>query len=210
MPKTHTVASGECISSIAYAHGLFPETVWEHEANAELRKTRKNPNVLQPGDVLTLPDRGTRSERLATGARHEFRRRGIPEKLRLRFVDANGKARAGAAYTLTVDGKAKEGVTDGDGALEEFVPPDAQAAQLSLGGETYELELRALQPATTEAGQRARLCNLGFLDPADAEGEGADAALQAALKAFQKSQKKRETGLADDATIAALEAAHGC
>ncbi len=58
----YEVKSGECLSSIAKKTGRLWQTIWEHEANAELRETRKDPNVLATGDRLTIPPLRQRSE----------------------------------------------------------------------------------------------------------------------------------------------------
>ncbi len=57
MPITYTVEQGDCLDSIAFAHDFFPDTIWNHPPNAAIRAERKDPNILYPGDVLTIPDK---------------------------------------------------------------------------------------------------------------------------------------------------------
>ena len=58
MAVTHVVAQGEYLSLIAARFGFRdPRVIWNHPDNAALRERRKNPNVLFPGDVLTIPER---------------------------------------------------------------------------------------------------------------------------------------------------------
>ena len=82
MPN-YTVKQGDCISSIAQKHGLFWDKVWNHPKNANLQERRKDPNVLSPGDVVFVPDKDEKEESGATEQRHRFKRKGVPEKLRI-------------------------------------------------------------------------------------------------------------------------------
>lgn len=86
MPINYVIAQGDCIDSIALKHGFFPDTLWNHGQNAELKSLRKDPNVLYPGDKLFIPDIQIREVDKATEKRHRFRRKGVPAKLHLRFL----------------------------------------------------------------------------------------------------------------------------
>ena len=88
MPIEHEITHGDCIDSIALRYGFFPDTLWNHSANADLKQLRKDPNVLFPGDKLVIPDLQLREENGATEKRHRFRRKGVPAKLHLRFLKA--------------------------------------------------------------------------------------------------------------------------
>ncbi len=71
--KSHTVCQGECLSSLAAPFGLEAKDLYNHPANADLKKKRSNPNVLAPGDIVSLPDSPT--QKLAncdTGKSHKF------------------------------------------------------------------------------------------------------------------------------------------
>ncbi|HEY8038968.1 MAG TPA: peptidoglycan-binding domain-containing protein [Polyangiaceae bacterium] len=128
MGKQHTIAQGESAESIAFDEGHLCDTVWNDPGNDDLRKTRKSPHVLLPGDSLFIPDIKPKTIKCPTGQRHTFQRKGIPSKLTVRFL-VDGKPRAGKAYTFTVDGgKKKDGTTDGDGWLKESVSPGATQA----------------------------------------------------------------------------------
>jgi N-acetylmuramoyl-L-alanine amidase len=207
MPKTHVVKEGECISSIAVHYGLFPKTIWDDPANRALRDLRKNGNVLAPGDQVSIPDKRLRTETGATEQRHRFKRKGVPEKLRIR-LEAYDEPRANVAYRIDIDGKLESGTTDGDGVLEHYIPPDARRVVLLIddGNEVYELDVRKLQPATTEAGVRARLYNLHFLSELDADEQ---TLADAVLRFQQVTEGIDATGEIDDATRDKLVEAHG-
>src|SRR5258708_29736807 len=100
MAVRHTVQQGESVISLSEQYGLFAETIWDDPANAALRKNRPDMNVLLPGDVVVIPDKRPRLEKRETGARHKFRRKGIPALFRLQVYDMH-HPRATQNYTLT-------------------------------------------------------------------------------------------------------------
>ena len=205
MPIRHEVKPGDCISSIAFEYGHFPDTVWNDAANAELRQKRESPNVLSPGDVVVVPDMRLKEEGRPTDARHRFRRRGVPEKFRLQLLDC-GEPRALLKYTLDIDGRLIEGCTDEEGYLEHRIPPNAQRGKLVISRhEEYELELGHLSPPAEDGGFRSRLVNLQYL--ADEPGNEED--LAAAIESFQSDYGLDVSGQMDEPTRQALRDAHG-
>lgn len=208
--KDRVIGPGECLASVAYEHGFYYQTLWDHARNAALREERTSPHILLAGDVVHIPDRRPREVDAATGARHLFRRRGVPELLRLRLLD-DGQPRVGLAYRLSVDGVEIAGETDADGWIVHSLSPTARAATLVLdpGGrqEEHTILLRRLDPPNTPSGVRARLVNLDYLSEED--GDSA-AALREALIAFQARRGLAQTGEADPETQDELRALHGC
>ncbi|WP_426749216.1 peptidoglycan-binding protein [Myxococcus sp. Y35] len=204
MSRTYTAQEGDCVSSIAHAHGLNPQRVWESPENESLRRERTSPHVLKPGDVVTLPDKETRSVPCATGRTHTFKLKGIPERFRLRLHE-NGAPRARVPYRLTLGNVVHEGETNDQGLIECGIPPGAREAKLEVDGEEYALSLGTLQPVGTEEGLRARLVNLGFLDEDATEAE----ALSAAVASFQAEHGLMPSGTVDETTLDTLREAHG-
>lgn len=206
MSKRHRVEPGDCITSIAFRNGFAVDTLWDHPENAELKQRRGSPFTLVPGDVVFVPDLTLREEPCATGKRHVFRRRDVPERLKLRFLDAEDKPRVGVPYVLTIDGQESQGTTNGDGEIVAWISPSARRGRVALGeGEVMELSLGHLQPITERAGVAARLAALGYL----ANEDPGDAALRKALQAFQDKSELEPSGEADEATRSALREAYG-
>ena len=210
--KIHTTQPRDCISSIAFENGHFWETIWQDDHNAGLREKRTDGFVLMQGDEVFIPDLRLQELDGETNGRHRFKLKGVPDKLRLRFGD-DEFPRAGLPYTLTIDGHVLTGATDAKGELTHYLMPNAQKAELvlqppGLPEEHYEIQLRALAPATEVLGQQMRLKNLHYYDgPVD--GERNDA-LRDALRDFQSSNNLPITGEADEATRGALLDTHGC
>lgn len=204
----YVVAPGDCVSSIAYAHGLFWETLWNHPDNAPVRQARTDPNALLAGDRLTIPERRVKEENCATEIKHRFQLRGVPAKLRLRFLDGD-EPRANERYRLFIDDKPLFGSLDKDGKLEVDIPPDARDGRLFLGDDPTEhrIQLGAIDPIGTWRGVAGRLNNLGY-DAGTGE-EGLTEQLAAALAQFQEQQNLEPTGEPNDETRRQLKQAYG-
>jgi Putative peptidoglycan binding domain len=204
----HVVRRGECISSVAFENGYAPGTVWNHPDNADLKRRRGDPNVLEPGDVIALPPKEPQSTMCATGKRHTFRRRGVPERLRVQLFH-DDKPRAGAAYELIIDGKSvARGEADGDGLIDTWITPDARSGRILLrgGAEEIDLDLGTLAPLTTLLGVQTRLQNLGYYG-GSLDGAASDDLDQAVVD-FQADHGIEPTAEIDDATRDALRRAH--
>lgn len=204
MPTRHTVRSGDCISSIAFENGFFPETIWTDPANADLKRQRRDPSVLKDGDVVVVMDKRIKEVSKPTEKRHRFRRRGVPEKLRLQ-LRRYGRSRANLPYVLDVEGSTTKGTTDQDGFLEAWIPPDAERALLILNGrKRINLHVGYLQPASEERGARERLANMGYLESVDADQE----AYRQALESFQADHGLEVTGELSTETQEKLKEEH--
>ncbi len=212
--REHTIEQGECLMSLAHQTGLFWETIWNHPSNAQLKASRKGPNLVLPGDIVTIPDKSPQGISAATDARHRFVRRGVPSQLRLRFANAGDDSpRKGVPFVVSVDGHFARGTTDEDGCVVCAVSPSARQGDITLNPgavneEVFEIQLRHMDPEDSVTGLQARLQNLSFYGgPID--GEPSDA-LREAIRSFQTFHKLTESGEADAATRAAVVKAHGC
>lgn len=205
----HEVRQGECLETIAALHGWLPQALWDQPENAALKEQRQDMHCLLPGDVVSVPTRRPRDEPVPTGGVGRFRLAVELPKLRVRLLD-DTEPRKGEAYALEYDdGQVLTGSTDGDGWVEQPLPPRVRKAVLVLrdGAERYELAVGALDPADTPSGAQGRLGSLGYYFGA------VDGVLgpmtRAALRRFQRAKGLEASGELDEATAAALRGEHG-
>jgi hypothetical protein len=207
LPVEHRIEQGQGLSYLCDLYGFSPERIWDDPANQELRQRRADPNVLLPGDVVTIPDKVPGSVRASTGRIHRFVRKGVPALFRLQLLDGE-TPRASEAYSLDVGGKILQGTTDQQGRLEAWVPNRAQKGLLRFGkdGHVLEIEFGCLDPIDELSGVQKRLTNLGLDCLAEAGALGAD--WRAALRRFQAEAGLPETGEPDAATRKRLAELH--
>lgn len=206
--KKYTVKQGDCISSIAFKYGFFPDTIWNDSKNSKLKQDRKNPNVLKPGDEVYIRDKEEKEESCASEKKHQFKRKGVPEKLRIQFMDEEDKPRANEAYVLDIDGEISEGETDPNGKVEISIPPNAKKGKIKFrkGGDQYKLDLGELDPIEEISGVQARLACLGYFR-GEVDGLMSEE-LTCAIRNFQESKGLEPTGKLDKATREKIQQAH--
>ena len=206
----YVVQDGECMNSVASQFGFFWETLWNLPENADLKNVRKNPMVICAGDRVTIPEKRIRWAEKPAEAKHTFRRKGVPAKLRLRLMN-EGEPRKSEACQVEIDGIWQTQTTDGDGVLEVPIPPGARRGQVRVGeGEeaaTYELNLGHLDPFDTIRGVQQRLKNLG-LYAGDVDGQRGEE-LQEALTLFANNQNLDPQSTPDAQLFTKLKEAHG-
>jgi hypothetical protein len=205
----YVVKPGDCMESIAFEQGFLWETLWNLPANGEL-KSERQPNVLLPGDRVTIPDlQPFEKPGCPTDQTHQFLLQGTKTKLHLRFLDDKQQPRSGVKYVLTVDGRNYNGTLDGAGSLTQSIPSNASQGSIQLltepDPETYPLNFGHLDPDASETGARGRLNNLGFTCSPDG---GMDDGLKGALMKFQTAKDLPVTGQLDDDTRDALKQEH--
>lgn len=197
MPKNVTVEPGDCLSSIASKNGFHWRALWEDDANAALRKKRRDPNVLFPGDVVVIPERSVATESLSTDDSHVFQLKPTYLHLRLRF---HGAPRGGEAYRLVIDGDPRPGIVQADGRIDEIIAGNAKIAVLHLvvTKEEYTLELGEVNPLDEAAGVEWRLRSLGFDDDThEPEGAALDEETLSALDLFARRNAPPQQSLSD-------------
>ena len=194
MATQYTLKQGDCLSSIAYENGFFPDTIWNHPDNSDLKQKRKDPNVMMAGDILTIPDKQLHEVSKPTDHEHKFKKKGVPAKLKIRVLK-KGQPRKNEKYRLIIDGVAQQGTTDGDGFVSQSLPPDAKEGKLIVGDppgqQVFVFHFGHVDPMDTDEGVAGRLHNLGY---------AADNDLPGALRKFQADNGLQPTGHADDAT----------
>jgi N-acetylmuramoyl-L-alanine amidase len=215
----HVVKQGEHLASIAqdYGHRAW-QTIWEHASNQSLRAARDNPNVLQPGDQVFVPDLAPRDESCATEARHRFRARGSALRLRLRVLGPAWKPADAADVMLTVGTLRSTEPTTSDGRLDLAIRPDDRAGRLRVDHDSLphpiegDVLIGGLDPVETVTGQIARLNNLGY-DAGPVEEPATPAAeerVRSAVEEFQCDHALDADGIAGPKTQTKLKDVHGC
>lgn len=208
MAVNYIVKQGDCISSIAFENGLFADTIWNHPSNAELKKERKEPNILMPGDVVFVPDKRLKEVSEPTSQVHKFRCKNTPEKLKLQLLKEN-EPRINEEYELEIDDLKFSGKTDSQGRLAQSIPPNAKQGKLILskGEEVYQLSLGNLNPFDEITGAQGRLRHLGFYF-GSIDGKMSPE-LAHAIQVFQISKDIEPNGELDAQTINALKDSYG-
>jgi N-acetylmuramoyl-L-alanine amidase len=192
------------MTSIADRYGLFLDTVWNHGENAALKEQRQDPNVLQPGDVLFIPEKRIKQETASTERHHRFRKKGIPALLKVKIV-IGAEPYTNRPYTLTIDNQVvAEGRTDGEGFVEAPIPAQAREGSIRVGPPdnyiVFPVSLGTLDPIDTQEGISGRLGNLGY---------GVEEHLEEAIRTFQADNDMEPTGTMDPATRDKLQEVFG-
>jgi len=212
MSSYHTVGQGECLLTIAKQHGFTNyQEIYNHPNNASLKRKRPNPNILNTGDILFIPDKQFKQVPGATGNIHKFVVRIPTQRYRTTIRDGHGNPIAKIPYVLTLDNNTElDGETDGTGLLEQRIPLSAETAQLSLPtlNIRWTVKFGHLDPIDSVSGVQSRLKSLGY--NVGAVDGISDSRLTVALSKFQKDNGLPVTGSIDSTTRAKVESLHGC
>jgi N-acetylmuramoyl-L-alanine amidase len=209
MGNKYIVEPGDCLSSIARKFGFVNwRIIWDSPDNATLKKRHPNPDVISPGDEITIPDKKPKSVSVGKGASASTSLK--QEKVFLRlgvFIDPDKKSPKGR-YELSVEGVEFpfKGDLPGDGQISAEVPVKAKKGKLLLyltGGdepeEEIDLTLGHLDPARTVSGAQERLRRLGY-DCGAVDGI-LGVRTRSALLAFQDVNSLDATGALDQPTV---------
>jgi N-acetylmuramoyl-L-alanine amidase len=223
MSTTYIVKQGEHLAGIAEQFGFLSfKAIWEHPQNAELKKLRKNPNILFPGDVVFIPDLEPKAVSVPSDKKHKFVLTVPTLMLQIAVHDVSDKPLKGALYVLSVRSKNRDGAANGDGMTSDPLEPDEQTANLWLPEPDLRLRLMIgylnplVENPTTEeeiAGWQVRLYNLGYFAGFNATNVKQ---LRWAVEEFQRDhgwdpeKRKKPTGLMDTETRDKLEKTYGC
>ena len=216
--KEYTVERGDYLALIARKFGIFDwRTVYEHPANEQFRKKRPDPNLLQVGDVVFIPDTDTKQVSVKTGKTTKFVLKIEQSVLNIIVKDEYGSPLACKAWTLHIDGAEYHGMTDEEGTVLTTLAPHVTWVELVLDDMPWTrsmIEVGSLDPIEDEGtpvvtGVQARLNNLGY------ECGALDGILGKrttdALVEFQRTMLGLDdpTGEIDDETLELLVDEHG-
>jgi N-acetylmuramoyl-L-alanine amidase len=217
----YTVSEGEHVPGVAQQHG-YPDfdKVWNDPENADLKKLRKNPNVLYPGDVVAIPEKQLREESAATEKHHDYVLKGQPLLLRLKLEKMYYKPIADTPCDLLVGLDDFSTPTDHDGQMEHKIRKNATSAEVTIHDTVdisdsptpvdtpFTLKIGHLDPVEEVSGQAARLSNLGYyrgpLDPPDPDD------FRLAIEEFQFENGLDHDGICGPDTQGMLSRVHGC
>jgi len=200
--KNHKVKLGDCFSSVAKKHGFDDaDTLYSHTANASLKSKRNNMHVLNPKDLIKIPDKAKKEMELTAESCSSITVKGIITELKIVLEDFAGVPLADTQYELDVEGIKFTGKTDGSGLLSHKIDAESVDAQIIVYLDadkknclTWPLKIGCLVPHTETEGVQSRLNNLGYY--CDNETGNIDDTTKLAVNAFKKN-----TGLADDDAI---------
>ncbi|MFT6389742.1 MAG: hypothetical protein ACJAUP_003135 [Cellvibrionaceae bacterium] len=209
MPN-HTIAAGECLTTVAKAYGLPWAKIWDHGSNAALRSKRKDPNILHPGDKLFVPDKDQQPQSCASGSKHVFKLLAGASSMRvhLRVCDAQGEIQdiSSQAFVAEFDrGSPVPGQTDGSGLVNVPIPIGATSAKIFIEALAIEIpvDLGHIDPLDKVSGAQGRLRALGY-PVGSVDGIVGDLTRNA-TSAFQTDQTLTVDGIIGPQTRAALK-----
>jgi hypothetical protein len=205
----YVVRGNDHLASIAHRHGVTPEAIWGHDANAKIKRDRGDGTTLRAGDVVFVPEPPKRDKvTIAAGATKTFHATvaRVPLKVRLSH---EGKPIAGEAYRVLAPGEVLTGTTDGDGLVDVKVRAFVSRVEILLEKrrERYSVEVGGLDPKDDISGVQKRLRNLGFY--LGTITGALDASTQEAIKRFQTAHGLEASGELDEATRKELSSMHG-
>lgn len=209
--RTVIVRQGDCVSSIAAAHGIGDiRRIMDHPDNRELFETEgRAGGILLPGDLLSVPMRRN-EHRAAAGDTLEVLVRMPRTTLRVRLTDADNQALANHRILSTVPGnpEPRETTSDEDGFVEIPVSPRTREVTLELPNlqQTLIVALGHMDPISEDSGIKKRLANLGFLPP---HANATQDEFAAAVQRFRQTHQLSEGTHVDDEVRDALVNAHG-
>jgi len=173
--------------------------------------------ILHPEDIVNIPQLVHRRISVSTGQRYKLRRKGVPERLRLRFVNYRFQPRSGERYLIHLDSASgnpipdRKGTLDSDGFIDVPIPPDATGGFVLLEDsqgerEEIEIDLGYVNPLEKTSGVKARLRNLHYA--AGPGTEEVDEQTADAIREFQMRYGLPVTGEIDGAIRDKLHSLH--
>jgi hypothetical protein len=206
----YVVRQGDYLTKLAHRFGFDEDEVWNDSRNADLRKIRQDPQVLCPCDILYIPEPADPNwVDLKTGTTNSFTSSEPTVSVSLVMMGDSGPLANTDCIVLDLD-EPMVTTTKGDGSLVLELPVSTTKVTVVMPtlGVAREIWVGHLDPENEKSGMAGRLRNLGYMD-ASVEAADPDAALSAALRAFQADKGLNVTGEIDDSTIAKVSSAHG-
>ncbi len=176
--RWHEARQGDCLSRIAHHYGIKGwQALWDHPKNEPLRKKRKSPHVLLPGDQVAVPAVNVHEIVRATDATHRLVLADSAEvTLDVVLEGSQGEPLQGQTFIVRYGaGKGavelKAQTLGADGKLTMSLPTVVRQVEVELPdlGEILTLRLGELDPVVDAAshvpeitGVQQRLDALGY------------------------------------------------
>lgn len=218
MGKSHLVAEGDHLIGLLGKYKFSsPNIILDCPENQAIA-ARPHPHILEPGDVVAIPEQKEREYQVATDQMHPFTVKPLLPKLRLVLEDWRHQPLCPRAVEAQVDAAAPKLVdVAGDGSVEMEVFPETREVKLSIymadDADTPSLlwtcRVGRMRREETEAGQLLRLANMGYYRK-NVPPEREPYERRAAVEQFQLDQGLTVTGTLDAATTTKLVEVYGC
>ena len=127
----------------------------------------------------------------------------------MQFLDEKNNPLANQKYIIEIDGILSKGSTDGDGKIEQSIPPNARGGKIVIGElrDEYLLNFGHIDPIEEISGVQGRLNNLGY-DCGLIDGVLGKQTKEALL-AYQNDHGLNKSGDIDEETRRLLKEKHG-
>ena len=202
------IGIGEHLDEIAHRHGVSADEVWNAPGNRALKGRRPGGHMLVAGDVIELPPRRHPEPAAISIGGDTTIVATIPRvKAELVLAGPQGPV-VGEPWHIEAHGEQAKGTTGSDGKVIFEVRVTTRQVTLVLEklGQERQIVIGGLDPADVASGVIHRLNNLWF-DAGPPARTLSDKAKNALVE-FQNAHRLPPTGEADEATLAALHAAH--
>lgn len=132
----YIVREGDTFKGVAYKYGYYWETLWELQDNRELKKVRKEPKNVLPGDHIEIPNLTVKNIEAAVENTHRFKRKGKPQKLGslTLYLELNAGRALNLSDTFILKGTGGEEPYDETKILKDNMTPFADGIVLIFMG----------------------------------------------------------------------------
>jgi hypothetical protein len=162
--EPYVIRQGDTLAKVAHKLGFDAMTVWNDDANKDLRTLRPDPDILFPTDVLYVPEsKSPVMHALKTGQINSFTSTEPTFPIKIRFVDP---PMANRSFIVAELPELTGLTTHADGSLSIDVPVTLGMLTLQFDGAKKPLVFNVghTDPLTTVSGVFQRLQNLGHID----------------------------------------------
>ncbi|MBB1281225.1 peptidoglycan-binding protein [Pseudoalteromonas sp. SR41-1] len=217
MTQQHTVAQGETLLRIAKQYGYqTSKALYNHPSNAEFKALRPDPNLIYPGDKITIPPKKEKFIPLRTNSINSFVVQNEKEYFRLQIIHEDGDDITGKRIVITIGSQTIDTVLPSNGLIEvELNENDSLTGQVDLylkedqssPSESFTAQVGHLDPIDTLSGVQAR-CNLLGFDCGTVDGINGSKT-KAGVSDFQYEHDLEVDGIAGAKTKAKLQQVFG-